>query len=108
MANTPKILIAFVFSVIFIISYVNCHTTIASAPGMGGPTTYATGPAELADSPYPHKHDGTCFDTPACYAPRQYEIGCIVYCHEAHYNHYKCIKRTCCCYNRDKNASTVK
>ncbi|CAH8256213.1 unnamed protein product [Arabidopsis lyrata] len=105
MANTPKILIAFVFSVIFIISYVHCHTTIASVPA-GGPT-YATGP-ELADSEYPHKHDGTCFDTPACYAPGQYEIGCIVYCHEAHYNHYKCIKRTCCCYNRDKNASTVK
>ncbi|CAL9237879.1 unnamed protein product [Arabidopsis halleri] len=104
MANTPKTLIAIVFSVIFIISYVHCHTTTASAPGSGGPTTDAKSP-EIRE--WEHKHDGTCFDTPACYAPGQYEIGCIVYCHEAHYNHYACFHTYCCCYNRDKNTSKV-
>ncbi|KAL9310308.1 Defensin-like protein 106 [Arabidopsis thaliana] len=105
MANTPKTLIAFVFSVIVIISYVHCHTTIASAPSSGEPTTYATGPAL---SKHSHDNDGICFVTPACFAPGQYEIGCIVYCHESHYKHDKCVNRSCCCYNTDKNASELK
>ena len=42
MTIPTKTLIAFVFSVIFIISYVRCATTTASAPGRGGPAD-ATG-----------------------------------------------------------------
>ena len=42
MTIPTKTLITFVFGVIFVISYVHCATTTASAPGRGGPAD-ATG-----------------------------------------------------------------
>ncbi|CAL9237883.1 unnamed protein product [Arabidopsis halleri] len=97
MAISPKTLIAFVFSVIFIISYVHCHTTIASAPG-GGPT-YAIG-RRIPEPPE------TCFRTTACFD--EGAIGCIVYCKEAHFDYGVCIPQRCCCYRKVNNVSEVK
>ncbi|EOA34174.1 hypothetical protein CARUB_v10021676mg [Capsella rubella] len=99
MASTTKTLITFVFSVIFIISYVHCHTTIAStAPDKNEPEPKGQEPAKF----------GYCFETPACYAPGQYAIGCIVYCKEAHYAFAQCNGKKCCCYHKNMNASEVK
>ncbi|XP_010430185.1 PREDICTED: defensin-like protein 106 [Camelina sativa] len=101
MAITTKTLTAFVFSIICIISYVDCHTTIASAPAPG---MYGT---ESSPGNDPVKYGG-CFITPACFAPGQYTIGCIVYCKTSHYAIGKCEGPKCCCYQHIDNASEVK
>ncbi|KAL9310306.1 hypothetical protein AtEden1_Chr1g0060841 [Arabidopsis thaliana] len=98
MAITQKPLIAFVFSVIFLISYVHCQTTIANAPR--GEPTYTRGRRR----PIPVLE--TCFRTTACFD--EGSIGCLVYCKEAHYDYGICIPQRCCCYRKDKTVSEVK
>ncbi|KAL9310307.1 hypothetical protein AtEden1_Chr1g0060851 [Arabidopsis thaliana] len=83
MAITVKPLIAFVFTVGFIISYVHCNTITANAPD-------ATG-HEVPKSQF-------CFMLMACYSAGQ--LGCLVFCNEAEYSYGKCIGRgRCCCYD---------
>ncbi|CAL9237881.1 unnamed protein product [Arabidopsis halleri] len=95
MAITTKTLIAFVFSVIFIISYVHCHTTTASAPGSSGPAS-TTG-YEIAK-----ENASYCFKLNACSSG--VAIGCIVYCNEANYAYALCSGAQCCCYHKNENA----
>ncbi|EOA33983.1 hypothetical protein CARUB_v10021477mg [Capsella rubella] len=100
MANTTKTLITFVFSVIFIISYVHCQATFASAPSIDEPA-FTTG-YELA------KKNGYCFKTRACMDKSQGAIGCVVFCNEARYATAVCEGDRCCCYHRNENASKEK
>ncbi|CAA0307993.1 unnamed protein product [Arabidopsis thaliana] len=95
MTIPTKTLIAFVFSVIFIISYVHCATTTASAPGRGGPAD-ATGHEIAAAKP------SYCFRLKACSSG--VSIGCIVYCDEANYAYAQCHRSRCCYYHKNENA----
>ncbi|CAH8256216.1 unnamed protein product [Arabidopsis lyrata] len=83
---TKKTLIAFVFTVVFIISYVHCTTITASAPGSGGPAD------AIGHGIAKHRF---CFRLMACNSAGQ--LGCLVFCQEAEYSYGTCNDRGICC-----------
>ncbi|XP_010430186.1 PREDICTED: defensin-like protein 106 [Camelina sativa] len=94
MAITTKTLITLVCSVIFIVSYVHCHTTTASAPGRSI-TGYAIDHVIEKKPEY-------CIRLRACASKGtgDYSLGCIVYCNNNQYAYAVCIAgERCCCYH---------